>query len=77
VQGFKSEGGRVKVTENKDKGTTTVSCGGCGCFGGGLSIAGIIAFVLSYSTFHSIWWALLAAVFGWAYIIYWLIYYWK
>jgi hypothetical protein len=51
------------------------SGGGCLCFGGGLSIAGIIAFALSWHTFHAFGWALLAAVFGWGYIVYWLIYY--
>jgi hypothetical protein len=57
---------------------TESSSGGClGCFGGGISIAGVIAFVLSYATFHSIWWALLAAVLGYGYIIYWMIYWWK
>jgi hypothetical protein len=55
--------------------TTTSSSSGCGCFGGGLTISGIIAFVLSWHTFHAFWWAVLAAVFGWGYIVYWLIYY--
>lgn len=53
--------------------------GGCGCplgcFGGGLTLWGIVAFILSYKTFHSIGWALLAALFGLGYVVYWLIYY--
>jgi hypothetical protein len=51
------------------------SSNGVGCFGGGFSIGGIVAFILSWPTFHAFWWAVLAAFFGWGYIIYWLIYY--
>jgi len=53
------------------------SGGGYGCFGGGFSIGGIVAFILSWHTFHSIGWGLLAALFGWGYVIYWLVYYWR
>jgi hypothetical protein len=51
--------------------------GGCGCFGGGFTLGGIVAFILSWKTFHAIGWAILAAFFGWGYVGYWLIYYWK
>jgi hypothetical protein len=51
------------------------SSSGCGCFGGGFSIGGIVAFILSWHTFHAFLWAMLAAFFGWGYIVYWLIYY--
>lgn len=48
---------------------------GCGCFGGIFSAGGVIAFIISWKLFHSFWWALLAAFFGWGYVIYAAIYY--
>ena len=47
---------------------------GCGC-GGGLSVGGVIAFIISWKLFHAFWWALLACLFGWGYVIYALINY--
>lgn len=41
----------------------------------GFSIGWIIAAVLSYSMFKSVGWAIVAAIFGWLYVIYYLIVY--
>lgn len=49
---------------------------GCGCFGGAFSVGGVIAFILSFKTFHAVGWALLAAFFGWGYVVYFLVRYW-
>jgi hypothetical protein len=48
---------------------------GCGCFGGGFTVGGILAFIISWKLFHAIEWALLAAFLGWGYVIYALVYY--
>jgi hypothetical protein len=48
--------------------------GGCGC-GGGLGVGGVLAFIISWKLWHSFWWALLACLFGWGYVIYAAIYY--
>jgi len=44
--------------------------------GSGFGIGAVIAAVLSYTTWHSIGWAILHTLFGWAYVIYWMIFYW-
>ena len=51
--------------ENKNK-TATSS---------GVGIGSIIAFILSYCTWHSIGWGILHFFFGWAYILYFAIRY--
>lgn len=61
------------MEENDSSGS---SGSGCGCFGGGFSVGGVIAFILSWKLFHALGWALLAALFGWGYVIYWLAEYW-
>ena len=45
--------------------------GGCAVFSAG----GVVAFIISWKLWHSFLWALLAAVFGWIYVIYAAIYY--
>lgn len=45
--------------------------GGSGCIG----VGGVLAFIISWKLWHSIWWALLAMVFGWGYVIYAIVYY--
>jgi len=42
----------------------------------GFGIGSIIAGVLSYTTFHSVGWCILHVLFGWVYVIYWLIFHW-
>jgi hypothetical protein len=54
-----------------DKSSSTSSGAGCGIFSAG----GVVAFIISWKLWHSIWWALLAAVFGWGYVLYAAIYY--
>ena len=44
--------------------------------GGGFGIGAIIAGILSWTTFHSVGWCILHVLFGWAYVIWWLIFYW-
>ena len=46
---------------------------GCG-FSFGLG--SLIAAVMSYSTHASIGWCILHTIFGWFYVIYWLIFWW-
>ena len=41
----------------------------------GATIGSIIAFALSYNTWHSIGWAIIHAIFGWFYDIYFAIVY--
>jgi hypothetical protein len=43
---------------------------GCGCGIGSFGIGSIIAAIISYSTWHSVFWALIHGFFGWVYIIY-------
>ena len=43
--------------------------------GSGIGLGSIIAFILSYCTWHSIGWGILHAIFGWAYILYFAIVY--
>lgn len=45
--------------------------------GGGIGIGTILAFYLSWITWHSIGWGLVNACFGWLYVIYWALKYWK
>lgn len=42
---------------------------------GGIGAGSVIAFIISYATWKSIWWAILHAIFGWAYILYFAIRY--
>jgi len=42
---------------------------------GSLGLGSIIAFILSYCTWHSIGWGILHAIFGWVYILYFAIRY--
>lgn len=44
-------------------------------FNNGIGFGSAIAIVLSYSTWHSIPWAILHGLFGWAYVIYYAIAY--
>jgi hypothetical protein len=45
--------------------------------GGGCAIGGIIAAILSWQTFHSLGWAVIAFLFNWLYVIYWMLKYWQ
>jgi len=45
-----------------------------GC-GGGYGIGSILAALVSFSAFKSIGWAIVAAVFGWTYLVYYVIEY--
>jgi hypothetical protein len=60
---------------SKNENKVTVSGGGCGCFGGVFSVGGILAFIISWKLFHAFGWALLAAFFGWGYVLYAAIFY--
>ena len=41
----------------------------------GVGLGSILAFILSYCTWHSLGWAIIHAIFGWAYNIYFAIVY--
>jgi hypothetical protein len=56
-----------------EKSGSSSSSAGCGC--GMFSAGGVVAFIISWKLWHSFWWALLAAVFGWGYVFYAAIYY--
>ena len=43
----------------------------------GFGIGTIIACILSWTTWHSVFWVIVNGIFGWAYVIWWLIFYWK
>ena len=43
--------------------------------GGGIGI--IVAVVLSWITWHSVPWLIVNGAFGWFYVIYWALHYWK
>ena len=43
--------------------------------GSGIGLGSIIAFIVSYCTWHSIGWGILHAIFGWAYVLYFAIVY--
>lgn len=36
----------------------------------GISFGSALAIVLSYTTYHSILWAIVAGIFGWLYVLY-------
>lgn len=42
---------------------------------GGIGVGSVLAMILSYTKWHSILWALIHGVFGWAYVIYYIIFY--
>ena len=44
-------------------------------YGGGIGLGTIAAAVLSWTTWHSVGWAIIHAIFGWLYVIYYLIAY--
>lgn len=46
-----------------------------GSGGGGIGIGAVIAVLLSYLKWHSIGWAIIHGMFGWLYVIYYLIEY--
>lgn len=43
------------------------------CYSKGIGIGNVIAILISWSLYHSILWALIHGIFGWFYIIYYLI----
>lgn len=42
---------------------------------GGISMGTILAIVLSYSKWHSVLWAIIHGIFGWLYVIYYILRY--
>src|SRR5437868_2135449 len=60
---------RAEEERNEEMSDENGSSGdGCGCFGsfGGIfSTGGVLAFIISWKLWHALWWALLAAFFGW------------
>jgi len=42
---------------------------------GGIGIGAVIAIILSWTTNHSILWAILHGILSWCYVIYWVIQY--
>lgn len=53
----------MSESSNSSSGST----GGCG---GGISAGGVLAFIISWKLWHAFWWALLACLFGWGYVLY-------
>jgi hypothetical protein len=47
---------------------------GCGCGCGGFTLGGFIAILLSWTTNHSVLYALVHGLLGWFYVIYWLLF---
>ena len=41
----------------------------------GIGIGSVIAFIISYCTWHSIGWGIIHGLFGWAYVLYFAIIY--
>lgn len=39
----------------------------------GIGLGSVIAAILSWTTWHSVLWCILHAIFGWFYVIYWCI----
>lgn len=52
-----------------DKNSSSSSCGG------GIGVGSVLAFIISWKLWHSLGWALLASMAGWAYVLYAAIYY--
>jgi len=46
---------------------------GNGVVSGGISMGSALAMILSYTTHHSILWAIINGVFSWIYVIYWYV----
>lgn len=44
---------------------------------GGIGVGSVVAGILSWVTWHSIPWVIVNGIFGWAYVIYWMLRYWK
>ena len=59
----------ASIHRNKDNDGTVINFGGFG-------IGTILAVLLSWTTWHSIGWAIINGIFGWLYVIYWLIFHW-
>ncbi len=55
---------------SRSDGGTTVVYRGCG-------IGTILACILSWTTWHSVGWLIIHGLFGWFYVIYWMLFYWK
>lgn len=43
--------------------------------GGGIGFGTLIACILSWTTWHSVLWLIINGIFGWLYVIWWLIFY--
>lgn len=37
----------------------------------GISLGSVLAAIISWTTFHSVGWAIVHGIFGWFYIVYW------
>jgi len=48
---------------------------GCGCGIGSLGFGSVLAMVISFTTWHSVLWAIFHGILGWIYVIYYLIVY--
>ena len=46
-------------------------------YSGGIGIGSVIAVLLSWTTWHSVGWAIIHFLFGWLYVFYWLIFHWS
>lgn len=43
-------------------------------YSGGIGLGTIIALLISWTLYHSVGWAILHAILGWLYVIYWAIF---
>lgn len=59
----------VVYMSNETKSESNHSCSG------GIGLGSVLAFIVSYCTWHSLGWGILHAIFGWAYLIYFAIVY--
>ena len=41
----------------------------------GISFGSCLAMIISYTAWHSVWWAILHGVLGWIYVVYYMIRY--
>ena len=48
---------------------------GCGCGIGTFGVGSVLAMIISFTTWHSILWALFHGFLGWIYVIYYVIVY--
>jgi hypothetical protein len=71
------DGGQSDVASRLDDLESRVDELGRGTAAGGAAFGATLAMILSWHSFHAVLWALLAGIFSWFYVIYYLVVNWS